>query len=140
MSSHPGLANDPAPPSGPSAQFWNAAARGELVVQRCDDCAAHVFTPQSACTSCFGSRLSWVMSTGRGTVDAFTVVHPTVNPADAYVVAIVALEEGWHMLANIVGADLGELSVGSSVVVRFEDRRGRRAPVFAPADSPASRP
>lgn len=47
--------------------------------------------------------MEWVVSAGHGTVYSFTIVHRAPHPAFAtpYVVAIVTLDEGFEMLANL---------------------------------------
>ena len=108
-------------PTELSQPYWDACRRGELIVQRCDDCGEHVFIPQVACTRCFSSNLSWVPSRGRGTVYSFTVVHRPQQPdfAVPYVVAIVEMEEGWYTLTNIVGCDPQAVRIDMPVEVDF---------------------
>ena len=110
-------------PSALSQPFWDACKRGELVVQRCDDCGEHVFIPQVACTRCFSSKLIWVPSSGRGTVYSFTIVHRPQQPAFTvpYAVAIVEMEEGWYTLTNIVGCDPEAVRIGLPVEVEFRE-------------------
>jgi len=108
-------------PTELSQPYWDACRRGELIVQRCDDCGEHVFIPQVACTRCFSSNLIWVPSCGRGTVYSFTVVHRPQQPdfAVPYVVAIVEMEEGWYTLTNIVGCDPQAVRIDMPVEVDF---------------------
>ena len=80
-----------------------------------------VFIPQPLCTRCQSDALEWVESTGRGTVYSHTVVHRPPRPAFAvpYVVAIVELDEGWHMLTNLIDCRPEEVCVGMPVEVAF---------------------
>ncbi|MEE8363556.1 MAG: Zn-ribbon domain-containing OB-fold protein [Dehalococcoidia bacterium] len=104
-----------------SVPYWEACRRGELMVQRCEDCGHHVFIPQVACTRCFSARLEWVQSSGRGTVYSYTIVYRPQQPAFEvpYAVAIVEMEEGWHTLTNIVGCEPEDVVVGLAVEVQF---------------------
>ncbi len=123
-------------PSPLSQPHWDAAREGRLVVQRCSDCGALVFIPQPACTKCFGPRLEWVQSSGRGTLYSYTIVHRPQRPEFAvpYAVAIVELEEGWHMLSNLVECEIEEIAVGMPLEVIFEKMSESIAlPCFRPA-------
>ena len=66
-------------------------------------CAAFVFIPQPICTQCQSERLEWVESSGRGTVYSYTRVHRPPRPAFEvpYVVAIVELDEGVHLVRGV---------------------------------------
>jgi acetyl esterase len=74
------------------------------------------------CTGCLGTGLEWVKSSGRGTIYSYSVVHrPQRSEFEApYVVAIIELEEGWHMLSNIVGCDVDGVRIGMPVEVVFQ--------------------
>jgi uncharacterized OB-fold protein len=62
-----------------------------------------------------------VTSSGRGTVYSYTVVHRPPRPAFAvpYIVAIVELDEGWHMLTNLVDVAPAAVTVGMPVEASF---------------------
>jgi hypothetical protein len=108
-------------PTSLSRPHWDGCREGVLRVQRCRACGHFVFIPQPICTRCQASALDWVESTGRGTVYSYTVVHRAPRPAFAvpYVVAIVELDEGWHMLSNLVDVAPEQVGVGMPVEVSF---------------------
>ena len=108
-------------PTALSRPHWDGCREGVLRVQRCRDCGHFVFIPQPLCTRCQADALEWAESTGRGTVYSYTVVHRPPRPAFAvpYVVAIVELEEGWHMLTNLVDCRAEDVRVGMPVEVTF---------------------
>lgn len=100
-------------PDADSQPFWDGAERGELRIQRCDDCGEHVFYPRAVCPRCGGDRLDWVTARGEGTVHSFTVVHRAapVGFADAvpYTVGLVDLDEGVRLMASLeTGACIGQ--------------------------------
>ena len=107
-----------------SRPHWEGCRRGELLVQRCADCGCYVFTPEVACTGCLSNHLDWVRSSGCGTLYSYTVIHRPQRPEFdvPYVGAIIELDEGWHMLSNIVDADPGALEIGMPVQVCFVPR------------------
>lgn len=121
------------PPGGTglTAGFWAAAARRELVRPVCRACGRSFFTPQVACPRCLSEDWAYERSSGRGTVYSSTVVHRAATP-DVEVpfgLGVVDLEEGWSMLATLVGDDLPPL--GSAVGVTWVERGGRLQPAFA---------
>ena len=109
-------------PTDLSRPHWEGCREGVLRVQRCSTCNAVVFIPQPICTACQGDQLEWIESSGRGRVYSFTTVHRPPRPEFdvPYVVAIVELEEGWHMLTNIIGCAPETVHVDMPVEVSFE--------------------
>lgn len=123
MSDSPRSALIPLPqPNDLSRPHWDACREGKLKVQRCRQCGTHVFIPQPRCTTCQSAELTWVESSGRGRVYSYTVVHRAPRPQFEvpYVVAIIALEEGWHMLSNLQECAPEDVSIDLAVRVRFE--------------------
>jgi hypothetical protein len=119
---------------------WAGAAQGRLMVQHCHQCERYVFPPELACTGCLSRDLRWEQSSGRGTIHSFSEVWRPPVPAfeTPYVVAVVELEEGWHMLTNIVECPAEQLRCDMAVAVQFvplTDDIG--LPVFRPDPSPA---
>ena len=121
-------------PSPLTEPFWSGAADRQLVRQVCDNCALNLFTPRIACPACQSEALTWQRSDGLGTVYSHSVVHrsPTGDRDVPSVVAIADLGEGSHLMTNIVGCDPAEVYIGQRVTVAWEDRDGRRLPVFTP--------
>ena len=110
-------------PSALTAEFWAAARRHELVRPVCRDCGQSFFTPQIACPACLSENWRYEPSTGRGTIYSATVVHRAPFPGleAPYHVSIVDLEEGWSMLANVVGSGVLPTPIGTAVEVDFVD-------------------
>ena len=114
-----------------TAGFWAAAARRELVRPVCRDCGRNFFTPQVACPGCLSENWSYEPSSGRGTVHSSTVVHRAPGPGFAvpFGLGVVDLDEGWSMLATLVGERLAP--IGAPVEVTWIERAGRLQPAFA---------
>jgi uncharacterized OB-fold protein len=115
--------------------FFAAAAAGRLELQRCAACAKTWFYPRPACVACGAETYAWIVASGRGTLHSFSIVHRAPSEAFRarvpYVVALIDLDEGPRMMANIVGDDALEAAIGDPVEVLFEDRgEGRRLPQF----------
>lgn len=126
----------PAPVSNAdAAPYWEAARRGELLLKRCVDCGHRHFPPRHLCPKCWSERLEWIRAGGMGTVYSFTIMHRAPMPAFAkrvpYVVALIDLDEGPRMMANVTGDDALATRIGDRVSVWFEERgEGARLPQF----------
>jgi uncharacterized OB-fold protein len=123
-------------PTELSQPHWDGCRAGKLLVQRCRQCDNYVFIPQPRCTQCQANELAWVESSGRGTVYSYSVVHRAPRPQFAvpYIVAVIALEEGWHMLSNLLDCDVNNVSVGLPVRVLFKPMTDSiTLPYFVPA-------
>jgi uncharacterized OB-fold protein len=118
-------------------EYFERCARDELAVQRCTACGVLRHYPRPHCTACLSPDYEWHTCSGKATVLTFTVVRQNANPRFAprlpYVVAMVELDEGVHMLSE-VSASPESVRVGLPVVVRFDDEPGGlRVPRFVPA-------
>ena len=119
-------------PSDLSKPHWDACKRHELLVQRCGNCSSYLFPPAVVCTQCLSGTFSWVKSSGRGSIYSFTIVYRPQRPEfdTPYIVAIIELEEGWHMLSNIVDCDIAQVKIGLPVEVTFSPRGEHVLPMF----------
>lgn len=115
--------------------FWTGGARGELLLQRCEDCQRWVHPQRATCLGCDGPLVDRAVS-GRGTVFTFTVneqpFHPDVPPP--YTIAIVELVEqaDLRLPTNLVGCEPGEIAIGMPVRVVFEAAGEHHVPLFEP--------
>jgi len=121
--------------NGDSAAYWEGAARGKLLLRKCNACEALHFMPRFACPACWSEDLEWVEASGSGTVHSFTVIRRASDPAFAdrvpYVVALIDLAEGPRMVTNIVGDTALDCAIGDRVSVLFEQRAdGTAVPQF----------
>ena len=108
-----------------TAPFFAGAARGELVIPRCDVCRAYVWYPQESCPHDGGS-LTWTPVSGRGTLFTWAVVRRAFLPAFAdrvpFVTALVALEEdpAVRLCTYVIGTAPESLVADAAVAVSFE--------------------
>ena len=112
----------PAPiPDAESAPFWAAALEGKLLVQECSMCGHRQLYGRSLCTNCHSSALSWIESSGRGTIYSRTVIHQNPNRSFKhmipFVVALVDLDDGPRLMTNIVGVPPEAVEIGARVRV-----------------------
>lgn len=113
--------------------FWDAAAEGELKVQRCGGCGRHVFYPRPICLHCWADALDWVTVSGRGTLKSFTEIwkpgHPGWIPATPYLVGLVELDEGPTLLSHVF-ANRNRVRIGDRLTFAPTDIGGRVLPCF----------
>ena len=108
--------------------FWDAAAEQKLMIQRCQECNAWVWTPRPACNECGSEKIEWTQMSGRGEVYSFTVIRQVVGRAASkafepdipYVIAWVDLDEGPRLITNIIGCPVEDVKLGMKVAVQFE--------------------
>jgi uncharacterized OB-fold protein len=119
-----------------SAPFFDGAARGVLMLQRCRTCGRFAFPITEVCTNCLGTEIEWAESSGEGTLHTFGVMHHLYHPGFAqelpYNVAVVELAEGPRMSAR-VDAPNDTLEVGMALKAAFEKAGDVSVPVFVPA-------
>ncbi|MBI4517094.1 MAG: OB-fold domain-containing protein [Deltaproteobacteria bacterium] len=98
------------------APYWEAAGRGELVVQRCAACGKRRFPPRPMCPHCQSFEHDWQRMSGEGRVWSFAVPHPPLLPAFAkvapYNVIVVELadDSSIRMVGNLVKSADGAIN------------------------------
>jgi uncharacterized OB-fold protein len=112
--------------------FWESARAHRLVIQQCTRCLTHQFYPRPFCLACDSDDVTWVASSGRGTVYSRTTIHLPASPdlgfTGPYIAAIVELDEGPRLLTNLTSSDS---VIGGRVQVAWRDREGQApVPVF----------
>jgi uncharacterized OB-fold protein len=106
-----------------TAPFWEAAAAGRLVVERCTACGADSFPPRGTCRACRCRETTWAEVTGPGTVYSFTVNHQRWLPGLEVPYAVVLVEFPDHPGVRVPGRLRGcapeEAAIGMAVDVGF---------------------
>lgn len=104
--------------------FWDAARKGDLILQKCVDCNRFIFYPRIYCPHCHSAALTWEKASGKGKVYTYTVVlsnsHSSFLADIPFVIAIVKLDEGVQMLSNIVDCRPEDAACDMPVEVVFE--------------------
>ena len=66
----------PVPVPTPETQdFWDGARRGELRLQRCDDCPVVIFPPRPFCPKCGGRSVTGFTASGRAALHSYVINH-----------------------------------------------------------------
>jgi len=118
-----------------NAVFWEGAASGRLVAQRCADCESFRHPPRPMCPRCSSLAMEVVPLTGRGTLYSYAILHHPQHPAFDFPVlaALVDLDEGVRVVSNLVDVDPGDVSIGMRLELAFEPTLDDGAvPVFRP--------
>ena len=109
-------------PDPETAFFWEATARRQLEILRCQTCKTWVHYPKPSCWNCSSGDLKPERVSGRGTVYSYTVTHQDVPGYTApFAVVIVELEEqaGLRMVSNVVDVPPEDVRIGMPVEVTF---------------------
>ncbi len=123
-----------------TAPFFEAAAEGRLVLQRCKETGRFQWYPRACSIYTFG-EVEWVEASGKGRVYSFTIVRnnavdPVFRDLVPYAIGLIELPEGVRMMGNITGCDLKDIHVGMEVEVYFAPMNADRSihmPFWKPA-------
>jgi len=130
-----------------TAEYFAGAARGELVLPRCDSCNRFVWYPEEECPHCGARDFTWTRVSGRGRVFTWTVVRRAFLPAFEemvpFVTALVSLEEdpAVRIVSYIVDCEPDALAADLPVEAVFRPLRFPTVPdrsVPVPMCVPAS--
>jgi uncharacterized OB-fold protein len=119
-----------------SEAYWEGAARGVLVLQRCDDCGKVRHYPRVLCDRCYSFATSAIEAADTGEVYSWTVTHHAFA-ADLpfelpYTLVTVDMSAGVRVLGVL--RDSGAVRRGLPVRLTFEPRPGAGPlPVFVTA-------
>lgn len=119
-----------------TAPFWEAQTEHRLTFQKCSDCDEIRYPVGPMCPECHSLAFEWVESSGRGTIYSYTVVRHQTHPAFAvpYTVALVEMEEGPRVVAELQGDGADSPKIGTAVRVEWVDHPNQPLPVFVPAE------
>ncbi|MCD6522331.1 MAG: Zn-ribbon domain-containing OB-fold protein [Candidatus Diapherotrites archaeon] len=97
--------------------------RYRLEGTRCATCGRYFFPPRSFCPDCRRKgRIEKATLSGKGKVYTYTVVHVPLEGFERYapyILAIVELDEGPKITAQIVDAEPNEIAIGMPVEMHF---------------------
>jgi uncharacterized OB-fold protein len=102
--------------------FWEGAAQGRLLCQRCSGCGQLRHPPGPSCPAC--GCLDWepVPLSGQGRIFSWVVQHHPLPPGfdEPAVIVLVDLAEGVRLVGNLAGgaAEKG-VEIGAAVTVFF---------------------
>ncbi|MES9522804.1 Zn-ribbon domain-containing OB-fold protein [Streptomyces capoamus] len=113
--------------------YWEAAARGRLLIRRCASCGRAHHYPREFCPHCWSEEVSWEEASGRAVLYTWSTVHhndlPPFTGRVPYVAAVVDLAEGPRMMTELVDCPADAVRAGMPLEPAFRDG----VPVFRPA-------
>ena len=133
-------------PDADTQPFWDACARGELLIQRCASCGKWLWQPRPICSSCQTPDPVWTRVSGDGVVASWMVMRPPTLPAYAgmvpFVLLLVELEQGVRLIGYLVDdggrvlttdGTAEDVRIGARVALRFHDQAGTPLPCWTMA-------
>lgn len=115
--------------------FWESCQEDHLVLPYCEHCQQFWFPPTSACPRCLAPVQTYRPVSGRGEVYSYVIYHQAYHPAfpPPYNVVLIQLEEGPHMISQLIDINDQEIKVGMPVQVVFrKEDQGQKLPFFRP--------
>ena len=119
--------------------FWDAANKGQLVMQKCAKCSAYQHPPQAKCHAC-GGEPQWTPISGKGTVFTYIIDYRNEVPGfdGPYVFAFVNPDESKddevRLTGNVMECDVKDVYIGMPVEVFYKDvKPGIAMPQWRPA-------
>lgn len=115
-------ASPPRPPVTKDGEFfWAGFVERKLLVRQCGQCGRLHHPPGPMCPEC--NSLEWTPRecSGRGTIHSFVVMHQPQIPGHQYPlpVALIDLEEGARIVANLQGIAPDKVRIGLPVEVQY---------------------
>lgn len=116
----------PLPEPGPASQpFWAGLREHKLKLQRSKKTGKVIYYPRLVSPYGPKDELEWVECSGKGTVYSFTIpgapTAPQWNDDGDYAIAIVELDEGARLTANILNCPPEAVNIGMKVKAHFQD-------------------
>ena len=118
--------------TSPEAQWRDALARGELLLQRSRSSGEFCFPPRVMAPGTGADDLEWVPASGAGTIYSVTMISPK-PPAAPYTIVLVDLAEGPRVMSRVEGLAPDAVHIGLAVQARVA--HGAEGPIllFDPA-------
>lgn len=121
--------------------YWDGAKEGKLLLNACTPCGGTAyFPPRPFCPTCGSRDVAVTEASGKGRLYSYIINHmPAPGYEPPFTVAVVMLEEGVKMVANILDcpADPESLVLDMPLEVAFETRGDIVVPQFKPAGGAA---
>ncbi|MEM0205204.1 MAG: Zn-ribbon domain-containing OB-fold protein [Nitrososphaerota archaeon] len=106
-----------------SPRIWQLAERRyRLLGSKCTVCGKTSIGPRSVCPVCGSEKIETVQLPSTGKVYSYTVVHMLPAEKDGYgpyIMAIVELEDGTRLTAEIVDCEPEDVKIGMPVELAF---------------------
>lgn len=108
------------------ARFWREIPqRYNIIANECGSCKQIFFPPKESCPDCRRKsmgKMKDVKLSGKGEVVTYTIIHVGQEDFEEqvpYAIAIIKLDEGPKLTAQIVDCELDEVKIGMKVESTF---------------------
>ena len=118
---------------GPEAVFRDGLEVGEFLIQKCGECASHIFFPRALCPDCGSARLGSVPASGKGVVYSTSVVRNRPDRGGDFNIAIVELAEGPRLMSRVVDVEPEAVTIGLAVEAFVGEIDETKVVLFRPA-------
>lgn len=116
-----------------SADFFDAAARRELLLKRCVECSHLRIARRQTCRQCGSLEYSETFASGTGALISWAA-HPPRGSAPRRVFGMVELDEGPWMESALIDIDDDVLRVGLKLkTIWIRGEQGETYPAFTAA-------
>jgi uncharacterized OB-fold protein/acyl dehydratase len=124
-----------APRGHDNGWWWEAIDRGELMIQKCSQCNTLRHPPRPMCGECRSVEWEPEPCRGTGSVHSYVIMHHPPMPGYDFpvAVALIDLDEGTRIVANIVDCDFDDIHIGMKLEASIEELGGVNLPVFRKA-------
>jgi hypothetical protein len=119
-----------------SSAFWQGTRDGKLMLQFCTESGRFQHFPRPISLYTGSRKLEWREVSGKGKIYSVTALRTPGLGADGRlpcVLALVELDEGVRILANLPGCEPGQVRIGDAVKLTWDELADGRYPAFAPA-------
>lgn len=103
--------------------YWTGGAQGQLLIARCDACAAAIHPPELICPRCLSREIVHRPASGTGAVYTFTINTQAWRPdlSEPYAIVVVDLdgEDGVRITGELVGDAVLTPEIGDRVRTVF---------------------
>ena len=98
----------------------------KIVYSECTACGRKFLPPVSHCSECGANNFEIKEATNSGVIETYTIIHIPSHKFEGknpFPVAIIRLDDGVKLMAQIRTDDLSKLSVGKKVEARFDEEK-----------------
>jgi len=104
-----------------SADFFDAAAAGKLLLRKCNNCSAFRGPQDAICPQCHTSAHATEYASGEATLVSWAVVHrsplPELQASTPYVAGIVEVAEGPWLVVRVLTAPDETVHAGTALEI-----------------------
>lgn len=130
------LERKPSAPRSFSLPFWEGTRARKFLLQYDPRAQQFQFFPRAASLTDGKRALEWREASGRGVIFSHTIARRSrgaFNDATPFVIALITLDEGVNVMANLVNHSPDDLAIGRRVVVHWCPLPdGTHLPMFTP--------